>query len=151
MRKLGAYCRSSADAWFEASLIVVDADRLINQQSVVCAHAGDEAAGLEELRRATLELLKAAEPDEVVVWELVPVPFGIPGGIRGAAPGIRAEGVVLSAAAAVDVPVRLSDRHAVLDAGNQSKIQAAVRQLAAHLSPAPESPAAEHAAAIAMA
>jgi hypothetical protein len=117
----------------------------------VCAHAGDEAAGLEELRQATVKILKAAEPDEVIVWELVPVPFGIPGGIRGAAPGIRAEGVVLSAAAAADVPVRLSDRHAVLDAGNQSKVEAAVRQLAAHLSPAPASPAAAHAAAIALA
>ncbi len=94
--------------------------------------------------------MRTTEPDEVVVWELVPVPFGIPGGVRGAAPGIRAEGVVLSAAAAAGVPARLSDRHAVLGAGDESKIEAAVRDVVARVRPAPDSPGSEHAAGIAL-
>jgi hypothetical protein len=150
MRKMGAYCRSLADGWFEASLVVVDGDRLVDQRTITCADPADQAPALEQLRRATMELLAATAPDELVVWELVPVPFGIPGGIRGAAAGIRAEGVVLGAAAAAGVPVRVSDRHAVLDASVEARVGAAVVERVARLRPEPDSTASRHAAAIAV-
>lgn len=132
----GIYCRSTPDTGLEASVALVDGTRLVEHLDRR-APGPVGAAFLEDLRVSAAGLLERWRPTRVVLWQLAPVISGVPGGVRGASAGIRAEGALCCAAASSGLEVAVMERDDLLSGSGATRVDAAVRELTRRLDPQP--------------
>lgn len=147
----GIYSRSSADGSLNASLAVLDGQRVIEHITRRADSDPTTSGFYESLRRDAQELLERHRPSRVVLWQLGPVLSGVSGGFRAASPGIRAEGALLCAVEAVGLATLVIERDTLLKISGQRRVGDAVASLTRELDPPTGNEIAGYAAAAARA